>query len=121
MEYYWRQEWLNFLTSEIRKGFTPLLYPVQAGRYGTDSAKPRLEKLYEWINAQLAGKRFLTGEYSVADSYLYALTQWGQVEWFLPTYKANIHFDGLENLRSWYLRMRARLAVRKALNAEGLQ
>lgn len=67
MERYRLQEWLNFLTSEIHKGFIPLLYPVQAGRYGTQSAKPKLEKRYERINAQLAGRRFLTGEYSVAD------------------------------------------------------
>lgn len=67
IERYLLQEWLNFLTSEIHKGFIPLLYPVQAGRYGTQSATPKLEKRYERINAQLAGRRFLTGEYSVAD------------------------------------------------------
>ena len=121
MERYRLQEWLNFLTSEIHKGFIPLLYAVQAGRYGTDFSKPKLENRYEWINSQLAGRSFLMGDYSVADSYLYALTQWGRAEWLKPTYNANICFDGLENLRSWYLRMRERPAVRKALSTEGLQ
>ncbi|WEE76663.1 glutathione transferase GstA [Comamonas testosteroni] len=121
IERYRLQEWLNFLTSEIHKGFIPLLYPVQAGKYGTEFAKPKLEQRYKWIDAQLAGKEYLMGRYSVADSYLYALTQWGQAKWLFPTYKANIGFDGLENLKAWYLRMRERPAVRKALNAEGLQ
>lgn len=121
MARYRLQEWLNFLTSEIHKGFIPLLYPVQAGRYATESATPKLAQRYAWINAQLAGKDYLMGHYTVADSYLYALTQWGQAEWLFPTYQANIRFDGLEHLKAWYLRMRERPAVRKALDAEGLK
>ena len=37
------QEWLSFLTSEIHKGFIPLLYAVLAGKYGVETAKPKLE------------------------------------------------------------------------------
>nr|WP_255701984.1 glutathione binding-like protein [Bordetella sp. LUAb4] len=91
-----------------------------AGAYGTETAKPKLEQRYHWLNEQLADQDYLMGDYSVADAYLYSLTQWGQAEWLAPTYKANIHFDGLENLKAWYLRMRSRPAVRKALDAEGL-
>ncbi|TDS82209.1 glutathione S-transferase N-terminal domain-containing protein [Comamonas sp. JUb58] len=115
------QEWLSFLTSEIHKGFIPLLYARLAGPYGLETAKPKLEKRYAWIDAQLAGRDYLMGHYAVADAYLYALTQWGQADWLAPTYQANIRFDGLENLKAWYLRMRARPAVRRALDTEGLQ
>lgn len=59
--------------------------------------------------------------YSVADAYLYALTQWGQASWLAPTYRANISYDGLENLKDWYRRMRERPAVRSALDFEGLK
>jgi|GEM_PF-4107418 len=45
----------------------------------------------------------------------------GQAEWRVPTYQANIRFDGLKHLKSWYLRMRERPAVRKALDTEGLK
>jgi glutathione S-transferase len=115
------QEWLNFLTSEIHKGFIPLLYARLAGTYGVETAKPKLEQRYAWLNEQLAGRDYLMGSYTVGDAYLYSLTQWGQAEWLAPTYKANIHFDGLENLKAWYLRMRDRPAVRKALDTEGLK
>ncbi len=115
------QEWLSFLTSEIHKGFIPLLYARLAGAYGLETAKPKLEKRYAWIDAQLAGRDYLMGDYTVADAYLYALTQWGQADWLAPTYQANIRFDGLENLKAWYLRMRERPAVRRALDTEGLQ
>lgn len=120
-ERYRLQEWLSFLTSEIHKGFIPLLYARLAGQYGTETAKPKLEQRYAWINAQLAGSDYLMGNYTVADAYLYSLTQWGQAEWLEPTFNANIHYDGLDNLKAWYLRMRERPAVRRALDAEGLK
>lgn len=115
------QEWLSFLTSEIHKGFIPLIYAKLAGTYGTETVKPKLEQRYAWINEQLTERDYLMGHYTVADAYLYSLTQWGQARWLEPTYKTDIHFDGLENLKAWYLRMRQRPAVRKALDTEKLK
>lgn len=121
MERYRLQEWLGFLATEIHKGFIPLLYARLAGTYGTDTAKPKLEQRYAWLNEQLAGRDYLMGDrFTVADAYLYALTQWGQAAWLAPTYKADIHYDGLDHLEAWYERIRARPAVRKALDREGL-
>lgn len=114
------QEWLSFLTSEIHKGFIPLLYAVQAGKY-VETAKPKLEKRYAWIDAQLAKQKYLMGDtFSVADAYLYALTGWAQAPWLASVYKTDIHFDDLVHLKAWYVRMRERPAVRQALDAEGL-
>ncbi|WP_447916068.1 glutathione transferase GstA [Delftia acidovorans] len=122
LERYRLLEWLAFLNSEIHKGFIPLLYAVLAGKYGVETAKPKLEQRYAWVNAQLAGKRYLMGDgFTVADAYLYALTQWGQAPWLESVYKTSIRFDGLEHLAGWYARMRERPAVRKSLQAEGLR
>ncbi|WP_418126082.1 glutathione transferase GstA [Variovorax sp. 160MFSha2.1] len=122
MDRYRLQEWLSFLTSEIHKGFIPLLYAGLAGKYGAGTAKPKLEKRYAWLDEQLLGKDYLMGDiYTVADAYLYSLTQWGQASWLESVYKTNIHFDGLQNLKYWYERMRARPAVRRSLDAEGLK
>ncbi|MFW9327082.1 glutathione transferase GstA, partial [Glaesserella parasuis] len=54
LERYRLLEWLAFLNSEIHKGFIPLLYAVAAGKYGVETAKPKLEQRYAWVNAQLA-------------------------------------------------------------------
>jgi glutathione S-transferase len=121
MDRYRLQEWLSFLTSEIHKGFIPLLYATLAGKY-VETAKPKLEKRYAWIDAQLAGRDYLMGEtFTVADAYLYSLTGWGQAPWLKSVYKTDIHFDGLSNLEAWYARMRERPAVRKTLDVEGLK
>jgi len=55
MERYRLMEWLNFLSAEIHKGFIPLLYAVAAGKW-LETAKPKLESRYSWIDRQLAGK-----------------------------------------------------------------
>jgi len=78
-------------------------------------------KRYAWINEQLGKHPYLLGDsFSVADAYLFALTGWGQAPWLTSYYKADIHFDTLNNLRAWYERVRERPAVQKALQEEGL-
>jgi glutathione S-transferase len=120
LERYRLQEWLSFLTSEIHKGFIPLLYAGLAGKY-VDTAKPRLESRYGWIDKQLADRQFLLGDtFTVADAYLFALTGWGQADWLTSYYKADIYFDDLKNLQAWYSRVRQRPAVQRALQVEGL-
>ncbi len=120
LERYRLQEWLNFLSTEVHKGFIPLLYAAQAGKY-VEVTKPRLEQRYAWIDRQLAGQTWLMGaQFTVADAYLFALTGWGQAPWLTSYYKADIHFDRLTHLRAWYQRMQARPAVQQALREEGL-
>ncbi len=120
MERYRLQEMLGFLSTEIHKGFIPLLYARLAGNY-VETARPKLEKRYQWIDAHLADRPFLMGDhFTVADAYLFALTGWGQAAWLKSYYKAGIHFDELRNLEAWYARMRQRHAVRRAIEEEGL-
>ncbi|WP_112605661.1 glutathione transferase GstA [Rhizobium sp. WW22] len=120
MERYRLQEMLGFLSTEIHKGFIPLLYARLAGNY-VETARPKLEKRYQWIDAHLADRTFLMGDrFTVADAYLFALTGWGQAPWLKSYCKASIHFDGLRNLEAWYGRMRQREAVQKSIAEEGL-
>lgn len=120
LDRYRLQEWLNFLTSEIHKGYIPLLYSSLAGKY-VATAKPKLETRFAWIDEQLATRPYLMGDsFTVADAYLFALTGWGQAAWLTSYYKADIHFDNLHNLRAWYDRVKVRPAVQKALREEGL-
>lgn len=114
------QQWLSFLTSEIHKGFIPLLYARLAGKY-VETVKPKLEDRYAFIDKELAGRAYLAGDtFTVADAYLFALTGWGQAQWLTSYIRADIHFDGLRNLQVWYERVRSRPSVQKALQAEGL-
>ncbi|MFM0643604.1 glutathione transferase GstA [Paraburkholderia bryophila] len=120
MERYRLLEWLNFLTSEIHKGFIPLLYAVAAGKY-VDTAKPKLESRFAWLDKQLSDKPFLMGEvFTIADAYLFALTGWGKAAWMKSVYNADIDFTPLVHLQAWYERVRNRPAVQQVLRDEGL-
>lgn len=121
IERYRMLEWLNFLSSEVHKGFIPLLYAIAAGKY-VDTARPKLQSRYEWINQQLDGKQFLMGKnFSVADAYLFALTGWGKATWIKSVYNANIDFSSHRHLQAWYERVRDRPTVQRVLSAEGLR
>ncbi len=112
MARYRLQEWLNFITSELHKGFSPLFNPAMP-----EDAKPvfraKLVERFKWVDSQLAGKQYLMGdEFSVADAYLFTVTSWGGY--------VGVDTSGLANLGAFMERMKARPAVQEALKAEGL-
>ncbi len=70
LERYKLLEMLGFLSTEIHKGFIPLLYARLAGNY-VETARPKLEQRFQWIDRQLAERPFLMGgNFTVADAYL---------------------------------------------------
>ncbi|WP_144107471.1 glutathione S-transferase N-terminal domain-containing protein [Paraburkholderia sp. BCC1886] len=120
IERYRLLEWLNFLSTEIHKGFIPLLYAVAAGKW-VDTAGPKLQSRFGWIDSQLAGKRFLMGDnFTIADAYLFALTGWGTASWMKSVYNANIDLSAYLHVREWYELVRERPAVQQVLQEDGL-
>ncbi len=119
MERYHLQEWLNFLTSEIHKGFIPLLYAIAAGKY-VETARPKLKARFAWLNQHLERAPYLMGTaFTVADAYLFALIGWGKADWLHSVYNAEIDLTDFAHLKTWYGRVRARPAVYRVLQAEG--
>lgn len=115
---YQLQQWLNFISTEIHKGFIPLLYAVAAGQY-VDAVRPKLMKRFEHVDRVLAGTPYLLGHnFSVADAYLFALTRWGKAAWMTSEYNADIDVSGLFHLRDWFARVHGRPAVQAALAAD---
>ena len=105
-------EWLNFITSELHKTFSPLFNPATPA-----DAKPlfsaRVLDRLTWVDTQLEGKSYLTGDtFTVADAYLFVVTNW--------TKFVGIDISGLKNLGTFMGRVAARPAVQAALKAEGL-
>ena len=112
MARYRLQEWLNFLTSEVHKSFSPLFNPATPEDY-KPVAKARLADRLAWIDARLEGKAYLMGDqFTVADAYLFVLTNWTQ-----PT---GIDISHLAHLGAFRARVAARPAVQQAMKAEGL-
>jgi glutathione S-transferase len=112
LERYRLQEWLNILTSEIHKGFSPLFKPNTPEEYKTIS-KENLAARFDWLDKQLAGKDYLTGKaFSVADAYLFVLLNWTKFQ--------SIDLNRWPNLAAFHARVGARPRVQEALQFEGL-
>ena len=106
------QEWLNFIGTELHKGFSPLFNPATPEEY-KPMVRERLLLRLQWVDSQLAGKQYLMGDqFTVADGYLFTVTNWTQ-----PT---NLDISGLANLAAYRERVGARPAVQAAMKAEGL-
>jgi glutathione S-transferase len=111
-ERYRLQEWLNFLTSEIHKTFSPLFKPTTPEEY-KKITKENLAGRFDWLDQQLAGKDYLMGsQFTVADAYLFVLLGWTR-----PT---QIDLAKWPNLAAFHKRVGARPKVKEALEAEGL-
>ncbi len=112
MERYRLQEWLNFITSEIHKSYSPLFNPDASADWKA-AAKANLVKRFGFVANHLAGKQYLMGDqFTVADAYLFTVANWGQ--W------VGVDIGQWPDLKAHHARVAARPRVQEALKAEGL-
>lgn len=106
------QSWLNFVTSELHKGFSPLFnaaMPEEAKKIFRD----RLATRFAYLDKHLAGNEYLMGkDFSVADAYLFVVSNWAQ--------RVDVDLSSYANVLSYRKRIAARPAVQAAMKAEGL-
>lgn len=106
------QEWLNFVTSELHKSFSPLFRPTTPDAY-KDITRQNLSKRLDWVEKQLEGKPYLTGDkFTVADGYLFVVLRWAP--------RVSVDLAKWPNLKAFVDRVAARPKVHEALVAEGL-
>ncbi|HVY52269.1 glutathione S-transferase [Hypericibacter adhaerens] len=112
LDRYRAQEWLNFVSSEIHKGFSPLWNPAVPEAYRA-IALERLNLRLALLDRHLATNEYLLGKnFSAADAYLFTVTNWAK--------PLNVDLSGYKNLIAFRERVGKRPAVQAALKAEGL-
>ena len=112
MARYQLQSWLNFIGTELHKGFSPLFNPAVPAD-AKQVFKDRLISRLTWLDGELAGKQYLMGDqFTVADGYLFTVTNWPAM--------VGMDITGLANLAAFRARVAARPAVQAAMKAEGL-
>jgi len=106
------QGWLNFVSTEIHKGFSPLFnaaMPEEAKKL----FREKLLQRFEVLDRHFAKNQYLMGEqFMVPDAYLFTVLNWTK-----PT---NIDIAQFKNLTAYHARIGARPAVQSAMKAEGL-
>ena len=112
MERYRVMEWLNFITSELHKGFSPLFNPNMP-QEAKEIFAARLKDKFAYVDRQLEGKDYLMGkQFCVADGYLFTMLLWADGR--------GVDVSGFANVEAFRARMKARPAVQDAMKAEGL-
>jgi glutathione S-transferase len=111
-EHYQLQQWLNFISTEIHKSFSPLFNPATpeaAKQLTIVSLTSRLETVAE----HLSTRAFLLGEhFTVADAYLFVTLSWGP--------HVNFDISRWPVLVDYAAKISARPAVQMAMKEEGL-
>ena len=111
-ERYRLMEILNYITSEVHKGFSPLFNPKISADWRA-SAQANLEKKFDWLSGFLKDKTFLMGNaFTVADAYLFTVLSW--------TRPVKIDLERWPVLKAYQSRIAPRPTVQRALKESGL-
>ncbi len=106
------QQWLNFISAELHKGFGALYNPRLREAAG-EILRELLDQRLEVAAAQLKGRPFLLGDqFTVADAYLFTVLSWAPLlEYDLGPWPVFAQYQQ---------HIATRPGVQKALRAEGL-
>lgn len=106
-------EWLNFIATELHKGFIPLFRPDTPDAYKAIASAQLLKKL-EYVDASLAANAWINGaHFTVADGYLFTVLRWAGA--------VKLDISALKNISGYMARVAARPAVAAAMTAEGIE
>lgn len=110
LERYRVLEWVNYITTELHKSFSPL-FNAAAGDETKHFFRGHIAKKLDYVESRL-GDAFLMGaEPTIADPYLFVMTGWAD---------AMIGLDNWPKLTAFRARMLGRPSVRNVLRFEGL-
>ncbi|MDE1903630.1 MAG: glutathione transferase GstA [Alphaproteobacteria bacterium] len=113
MERVREQEWLNFITSELHKSYSPLFRPTTPDEY-KKLAREYLAKRLAILDKHLAGKQYILGDkFSAVDAYAFTVLRWSQY--------TNVDLSPFPNIKAFMERVAARPKVQETLKQEGLQ
>lgn len=112
MERYKLVEWLNYISTEIHKSFSPLFNPATSEQT-REAVSKALAQRFDFVAQQLQQGDYLMGnQFTVADAYLFTVLGWAR--------HVKIDLSPWPVLTGYVERVAARPAVKAALIAEGL-
>jgi glutathione S-transferase len=112
LERYRLMEWLNFIATELHKGYAPLWKPDTPDAY-RGSVIQLLGARFDYLAPFLAERPYLTGDaFTIADAYLFAILSWSD--------HLKVDLSRWPALRQFIDRVASRTKVRQAMREENL-
>lgn len=112
MERYHTLEWLNFIATELHKGFGPLFKPNTPDEYKKITVE-NLKTRFAFVSDRLEGGHYIMGKtYTVADPYLFTVLNWAHVH--------HLDLTPWPHILGFMERMKGRQPTLDAMMQEGL-
>ena len=112
LERYRLLEWVNFIATELHKGFGPLWNPATPAEF-KQVTREQLGRKFDYLQNALRDRPYIAGErFTIADAYAFVVLNW--------TAMHEIDLSRWPGLTAFSARVAQRPAVRRTLVAEGL-
>jgi len=112
IERYRLLEWLNFIATELHKGFGPLWNPATPDSF-KEATREALGKKFDYLQEKIGDGPYILGDrFSILDAYAFAVLNWTKIH--------SIDIARWPGLSRYLARIAERPAVRETLRAEGL-
>jgi glutathione S-transferase len=112
MERYRLLEWLNYVSTELHKGFGPMFNPASSDEV-REATREALARKFDYVEGRFGDGPYLTGEaFTIADAYLFVVLRWTRI--------TRIDLARWPTLAAFVARIAERPAVQAALHAEGI-
>lgn len=106
-------EWLNYVATELHKGFGPLWNPG-APDEAKEGARRLLGARFDYVEERLGGGQYLLGDqFTLPDAYLFVILGWTRIH--------GIDLTRWPGLSAYEARIAARPLVVETLGAEGFR
>lgn len=106
-------ECLNYITTELHKGFGVLFNPAVPSEFKDKLFVPAIKTKFAFINEALEGKNFLVGEgFTLPDAYMFVVMLWAK--------NFKIDLSDCPNLNRYWDLLKKRPAFVRSLNEEGI-
>jgi glutathione S-transferase len=106
-------EWLNFVSTELHKGFGPLFNPAVPAEMKNEIVIPMLKKKFAFVDKQLVNNKYIAGDhFTLPDGYLFVMLTWAN--------NMAIDLSDCEALMRHFAELKQRPSIQKSLQEEGL-
>lgn len=106
-------EWLNFVTTELHKGFGLLFNPQLPQEIKNNIIIPKLKSKFDYVNGHLDQSKYLFNDhFTLPDAYLFVIVTW------MHHFKLDV--KNWPQLASYFTELSKRKSIQQSLTEEGL-
>lgn len=106
-------EWLNYITTELHKGFSPLFNPKITLQMQKEIFIPVLMRKFQYLDQHLKDRSYIMGtHFTLPDAYLFVILRWAVGK--------KLDLKNLTTLYAYFEQLKSRKSIAESLKQEAL-